>query len=331
MMSNTHLDSLTLSLLADEMLDKNKAEDCLRHIATCKQCEQAYDDLLAMSFAMARLDDVAPPQGFDGFAQGILANLPEQDPVSKDNVVEIKEHRTKQSFFASLDLRQVVGYVACVALLSSFLYSPPTPTSVLRDSDSVDTVAPTESTSEEEFVVEEETAVTDMTPPPEMPVEAVEEPSVETETAPEPEPIPEPVPLEEEVALPEPEIATMDEGMETMMEIPDMPMATRDLISSSYPPVSGDWIVSPRDFSDEEARLYHELVYASSQTPPVVLVVEGLPDNEVIPSPELWGEQGVSSYTVSYEEAELLQDVFPQLLEAMAEGEQDFLYLLYEK
>lgn len=118
-MAERHLDGLTLSLLADEMLDKREAEEYHRHIATCKDCEQAYDDVVAMSFAMAKLEDVEPIAGYGGFAQGILDKLPEQDPVSKEKTMEIREHRVKENWFASLHWQQVLGYGAMAAVLAT--------------------------------------------------------------------------------------------------------------------------------------------------------------------------------------------------------------------
>lgn len=115
-MSKEHLDYLALSLLCDDMLDKKVAEAYHRHLTTCKSCEQAYDDFLAMSFAMAKLEHVEPPKGYEKFTQSILAQLPEQDEVSQDKVIEIQEHKTKKDFFASLDLQQVGTFVALAAV-----------------------------------------------------------------------------------------------------------------------------------------------------------------------------------------------------------------------
>ncbi len=114
-----HLDWEALSLLADEMVEGRTSEEYHRHIASCPVCEQAYDDVVAMSFAMTKLEAVTPPAGFEAFTQGIMANLPPQDPVSKENAVEIKEHRGKRNVFAELHWQQVVGYGAMVAVLAS--------------------------------------------------------------------------------------------------------------------------------------------------------------------------------------------------------------------
>lgn len=120
-----HLSIEVLSLLADEMLEQRKAEECHRHIATCKVCEQMYDDMLAMSFAMAKLEIVAPTGGYEDFTQGIMANLPAQDEVSDEKTVDIQEHRVKQDFFASINWSQVMGYGAMVAILVTMFLPKP--------------------------------------------------------------------------------------------------------------------------------------------------------------------------------------------------------------
>ncbi len=119
-----HLDQLSLSLLADDMLPKKTAESFHRHIASCPQCERAYDDIQAMSFAMAKFPPVTPPQGFESLRQGILDNLPEQDPTSSDNVVEIIEHHTKVNPWASVDFKQIAMYGAVAVLAFGFFSSP---------------------------------------------------------------------------------------------------------------------------------------------------------------------------------------------------------------
>lgn len=119
-----HLDQLTLSLLVDEMLPQKTADQCYKHIESCPQCEQAFDDLQAMSFALTKLPDVAPPQGFSAMSQHIMANLPPQDAVSTENVIEIQEHHVKQDFLASLDWKQFGICAACFLLLSSSFFAP---------------------------------------------------------------------------------------------------------------------------------------------------------------------------------------------------------------
>lgn len=121
----SHLELEALSLLADEMVDKRQAEEYHRHIGGCALCEQAYDDIVAMSFAMAKAEVVAPPGGYEAFAQGIMSNLPTQDPVSAENTVEIREHRVKQSFVANLNWQQVLGYGAMVAVLAGMFLPQP--------------------------------------------------------------------------------------------------------------------------------------------------------------------------------------------------------------
>lgn len=119
-----HLDSLSLSLLVDDMLPKKTAEEFHKHIASCPQCEQAYDDLLAMSFAMATMEVVAVPEGF---ADGIMQNLPPQDEKSSkaEEIIEIKEYHSKQSFWANLDMKQAGLLAACAVLALSFFVAPP--------------------------------------------------------------------------------------------------------------------------------------------------------------------------------------------------------------
>ncbi|MFI3255649.1 MAG: hypothetical protein R3Y63_15195 [Eubacteriales bacterium] len=120
-----HLDQLTLSLLVDDMLPKKQAEECHKHIASCPFCEQAFDDLQAISFAMAKLPEVEPVEGFASMKAGILGNLPEQDAVSSEKVIAIEEHHVKQSVWANIDWKQGLSWVAIFALAGTFLFSPP--------------------------------------------------------------------------------------------------------------------------------------------------------------------------------------------------------------
>lgn len=126
-MSDTtkHLDGLSLSLLADDMLPKETAEAFHKHMETCPQCEQAYDDMQAMSFALARLPSVEPPDGFEGFSQGIMEKLPEQDGVDLGKTIEIAQSDAKISFWANLDWKQVVWYAAVCAVGFNLMYRPP--------------------------------------------------------------------------------------------------------------------------------------------------------------------------------------------------------------
>ncbi len=114
----SHLNYHEMSLLVDEMLPKKKAEEYHRHIASCPSCERVFDDLQEMSFSFVKLPEVEPPQGFDQFAQDILAQLPKQQETVGDTVVEIAEHRVKESYLASVDWKQwACGLVACGLLM----------------------------------------------------------------------------------------------------------------------------------------------------------------------------------------------------------------------
>lgn len=117
-----HLDHLTLSMMVDDMLSQQESAKCHQHLSECKQCEQAYDDLVAMSFAMTKLPVIKPPADL---VENIMAHLPPQDQVDSGKIIEIKEHHVKKDFFASLDMRQVACFAACVLLGGSFLLSSP--------------------------------------------------------------------------------------------------------------------------------------------------------------------------------------------------------------
>lgn len=120
---DAHLDTLTLSLMVDDMLPLHQSEQCLAHIHQCKQCEQAFDDLQAMAFAMVKMKEVEVPHDF---AQSVLAKLPPQDAVDNSKVIAIEDYRVKSNPFASLPWQQI-ACVAAVALLAwSFLPSPDT-------------------------------------------------------------------------------------------------------------------------------------------------------------------------------------------------------------
>lgn len=119
-----HLDNLTLSLLADEVLPKADADRALRHISSCPQCEQAYDDFQAISFQLAKLPYVAPPEGFATLQSNIMANLPPQDAVSPENTISLAEHRKTPHPLTYSNWKQWGLYAACFALLASSFFTP---------------------------------------------------------------------------------------------------------------------------------------------------------------------------------------------------------------
>lgn len=112
-----HLDQLTLSLLVDDMLPKQQAEACQKHMDTCPQCEQAFDDLQAMSFALVKMEEVAPPQGFDAMKADILANLPAQDSYDKSKVISLGEGEKKSSLLGGQWQQIAMTLAACLALV----------------------------------------------------------------------------------------------------------------------------------------------------------------------------------------------------------------------
>lgn len=137
-MADKHLDMESLSLLADDMLAKNTAEQYHRHLKSCQGCEQVFDDYQAMSFALAKLESVEPPQGFEGFTAEIMAKLPPQEEVSGEKTIEIKEHQPKISFWASVDWRQAGLCVAAVGLFFALSSAPQPETAILNTQDSVE-------------------------------------------------------------------------------------------------------------------------------------------------------------------------------------------------
>lgn len=124
-MSEKHLTYQEISLLCDEMLPKKTSEEYHRHIVACPDCEAVYDEFQAMSFAMVKLEEVAPPQGYAAFTEGIMANLPPQDKVNQGETVEIKSHVTKQNPLASLQWQHGLGIAACLMVMSSFFTPSP--------------------------------------------------------------------------------------------------------------------------------------------------------------------------------------------------------------
>lgn len=117
-----HLDELTLSLLVDDMLDGKETDRCYQHMTECRECEVAFENLQAISFAMAKLEDVAPPSDFTA---RVMGQLPPQDQVDSSKTVEIKEHRVKKSFLANLNLTQAVGFAAAIGFCVLSLGMPP--------------------------------------------------------------------------------------------------------------------------------------------------------------------------------------------------------------
>lgn len=120
---DAHLDTLTLSLMVDDVLPLHQSEQCLAHIHQCKQCEQAFDDLQAMAFAMVKMKEVDVPPDF---AQSVLAKLPPQDAVDNSKAIAIEEYRVKSNPFASMPWQQIACVAACAVLAWSFLPSPDT-------------------------------------------------------------------------------------------------------------------------------------------------------------------------------------------------------------
>lgn len=121
-----HLDNLTLSLLADEVLPKTEADRALRHIKSCPQCEQAYDDFQAISFQLAKLPHIAPPEGYAVLQSNIMANLPPQDAVSPENTISLENNRKMPHPITYSNWKQWGLYAACLALLIASFYNPPT-------------------------------------------------------------------------------------------------------------------------------------------------------------------------------------------------------------
>lgn len=128
-MEQGHLDELTLSLLVDDMLDGKETDRCYQHMAQCRECEMAFENLQAISFAMAKLEDVAPPSDFTA---RLMGQLPPQDQVDPSKSIEIKEHRVKKSFIANLNLTQMAGFAAVAGFCFLTLGSPPTVEETVR-------------------------------------------------------------------------------------------------------------------------------------------------------------------------------------------------------
>lgn len=131
-----HLDELTLSLLVDDLLDGQETERCYGHMDQCKDCETAFENLQAIAFAMAKLEDVVPPIDFT--AQ-VMAKLPPQEAVDASKTIEIKEHRVKKSFLAHLPMGQVACFAAVAMFGLTFLQNPPSVEEAMhtRDMESV--------------------------------------------------------------------------------------------------------------------------------------------------------------------------------------------------
>lgn len=146
-----HLNHLTLSLLADDMLPVKETEKCLAHIYQCKACEQAYDDLQAISFSMVKMKDVEVPQELK---QRIMSQLPPQDAVDSSKVVSIEQHKVKVNHFASIPWQQVGALVACALLGWSFFATPMDSSMVGRSADGESGTSSSESVASSSALLE---------------------------------------------------------------------------------------------------------------------------------------------------------------------------------
>lgn len=106
----THLDQLTLSMMVDDVFTGAESARLHRHLEECKQCELAYEDMQAMSFAMVKMEEMPVPEGM---FENIMGNLPQQDAVDESKVVEMKEYQMKKS--GEFKFSYVAGFAACVA------------------------------------------------------------------------------------------------------------------------------------------------------------------------------------------------------------------------